>query len=147
GEHRDRESATGDLLREMTREPNSHTTANAVAAEVSRLIPTSGASFCVFGDRMRHQTTDRKHDQRSGNLRNKNNCHQNGDGVLMERKKRKNQQRRRGRAKSQQIPAARGQSQVRHRSPEKSPEICRHMATIDAASAPKIRPASERMAR
>src|SRR5882724_9088452 len=33
---------------------------------------------------------------------------------------------RRGRAKSQQIPAARGQSQVRHRSPEKSPEICRH---------------------
>src|SRR5437764_1919493 len=44
----------------------------------------------------------------------------------MERKKRKKHQRRRGRAKSQQIPAARGQSQIRHRSPEKSPEICRH---------------------
>src|SRR5947199_10208372 len=44
----------------------------------------------------------------------------------MERQKRKKQQRRRRCAKSQQIPAARGQSQVRHRSPEKSPEICRH---------------------
>src|SRR6266700_8194284 len=44
----------------------------------------------------------------------------------MERQKRKKQQRRRRCAKSQQMPAARGQSQVRHRSSEKSPEICRH---------------------
>src|SRR5437762_14302774 len=44
----------------------------------------------------------------------------------MERQKRKKQQRRPRCAKPQQIPSARGQSQVRHRSPEKSPEICRH---------------------
>src|SRR5437763_11583941 len=73
GEHRERESTAGDLLREMTREPNADATTDATAAEISRLIPTSRATFCVFGDRMRHQPTDRKNDQCSRNLGNKNN--------------------------------------------------------------------------
>ena len=92
----------------MTRQPNAHTTADAVAAKISRLVPTSGATFCGFSDRMRHQPPDRKYNQCSGNLRNENNCHQNGDGVLVERKKSKDQQRRGGHANAQQIPAARG---------------------------------------
>jgi len=69
----------------MTGKPNADATADAIAAEISRLIPASRATFCSLGDRMRHQPTDRKNDQCSRNLRNKNNCHQNRDGVLMER--------------------------------------------------------------
>src|SRR4029450_640042 len=75
GEHRDRESAAGDLLREMTREPNAAAAADAIAAQISRLIPASRATLCPLGDRMRHQSTDRKNNQCSRNLRNKNYCH------------------------------------------------------------------------
>jgi hypothetical protein len=59
----------------VTREPNADATADAIAAEISRLIPTSRATFCDLGNRMRHQPTDRKDNQCSRNLRNKNNCH------------------------------------------------------------------------
>src|SRR5439155_27043361 len=74
-EHGDRESAAGDLLREMTGEPNADATADTIAAEISCLITAGRATLCALRHRMRHQPTDRKNDQCSRNLRNKNYGH------------------------------------------------------------------------
>jgi hypothetical protein len=108
----------------------------AIAAEISRLIPASGAAFCAFGDGMRHQPADRKHNQCSRNLGNKKHCHQKGDGVLVERKKRKNHQRCRRCAESNKyqrravkVRSATGPQRNRQRFADTP------MATIDAASA------------
>jgi hypothetical protein len=52
----------------MACQPHAGSAANASAAEISGLIPAGGASFRFIGYCVRHQTTDRQHDERGGNL-------------------------------------------------------------------------------
>lgn len=115
----------------MSSQPNTGTTAQAGATEVTRLEPAGRAAFLFLRHGMGHESSHGKHDQRRRHLGNKSHCCEQRHTALAEWNEPKSDQRHDRGSQSDQIPAARRQSEIGHRPPQEPPEIGRQSESHD----------------